>query len=354
MRINSVLFLCTALMAGCATSAPPSPANTSLIFDGQTPLADLTSFSLVYTNRGLEAPQATTLTQSIDILVDYDVVFIGEMHRHPGNHLAQMQLFRAIHERAPNVSLSMEQFERDVQPVVDDYLAGRIGESLFIDKTRAWGNYRTSYRPLVEYAKEYGLPVIASNAPEKVVRCVGLEGRAFLERMEPDQRLWVADTLSLGAGAYRDKFMGFVQGDAAHGGDPNADEQDEVKPPSENALRSYAAQVTRDDTMAESIARHLVAHPGRKVVHLGGSFHSDSFLGTVKRVKTRRPEAKIAVISPHTVKSGQDISLDDESLASGTFVLLIRELPEAYASDDEMRAAIKRLMGTREERICKL
>jgi uncharacterized iron-regulated protein len=354
MRVKSALFLCTALMAGCATSAPPSPANNGSIFSVQTPPADLTAFSLVYTDRGLVTPRAATLAQSADILVGYDVVFIGEMHRHPGNHLAQMQLFRSIHERASNVSLSMEQFERDVQPVVDDYLAGRTGERLFIEKARAWGNYRTSYRPLVEYAKEHGLPVIASNAPEEVVRCVGLEGRVFLDRMAPHQRNWVAKTLSLGAGAYRDKFMGFVQGDAAHGGDPDAEENDEAKTPSENALRSYAAQVTRDDTMAASITRHLAAHPGRKVVHLNGSFHSDSFLGTVERVKARRPEAKIAVVSPYTVESGGDVALDSENFASGTFILLIQELPEAYASDEEMRAAIKRQMDSREERVCEL
>ena len=354
MRVRLALCLCTALLTGCAAHAPSTSASEGTIIYVHTPLPDLTAFSLVYTDRGTAVPRTTTVEQAADILVSYDVIFLGEMHRHPGNHLAQMRLFRAIHARAPGVSLSMEQFQRDIQPVVDDYLAGRIGESPFAVNARAWDNYRTSYRPLVEYAKTHGLPVIAANAPGKVVRCVGLDGAAFLDRMPLDQRGWAAAALTLGAGAYRDKFMGFLQGDAGHGGDPDDEDSGEIKPPSEGALRSYDAQVTRDDTMAESIALHLTAHPDRKVVHLNGSFHSASFLGTVERVKARKPGAKIAVVSPLTVESGASTALSDEDKRSGTFVLLLRELPEAYASDEEMRAAIKRQVATSEKRGCEL
>ncbi len=359
MRQTSALFFYALLFTGCAATAPvtfnsPAAVSGSPVDDKSEPLPDMTAFSLIYTDGGATPARTMTVDQAADILSGFDVIFIGEMHRHPGSHLAEMQLFRAIHERAPNVSLSMEQFERDTQPIVNNYLAGTIGENPFIEDARAWANYRTSYRPLVEYAKKHDLPVIAANAPEKVVRCVGLEGEAFLSRMTPDQRSWAAATLNLDAGPYRDKFMGFVQGDAAHGGDPDAVEPGESKPPSEGALRSYAAQVTRDDTMAESITAHLAAQPGRKVVHLNGSFHSDSFLGTVERLEVRRPEARIAVVSPFTVIPGAEARLTDKDKQAGTFVLLLQELPEAYATDEEMNAAIKRQMEAREKRVCEL
>ncbi len=363
MRLKSAALLWPMLLTGCVSatdSALTGPPEAGLESGRISPitLADMTAFALVDTREGVHEPTPMSVEKTADILSTFDVVFLGEMHRHPGNHLAQMQLFRAIHERAPETALSMEHFERDVQPVVDKYLAGDIGEAPFISDARAWANYRTSYRPLVEYAKEHGLTVIAANAPEDVVRCVGLEGAAFLERMSPDQRRWVAAILNTGPGAYRDKFMGFVQGDAAHGGDPDAAKEDgedaTPQPPSEGAMRSYAAQVTRDDTMAESIADYLTAHPGHKVVHLNGSFHSNTFLGTVERVQMRLPDAKIAVVSPYTVKSGEAAAFDEEDMTLGTFLLVLRELPEAYASDEEMSAAIKRQMAAREERVCKL
>lgn len=347
MRQTSALLFSVLLTSGCA--APGGP-----FYDGSAQLTDMTSFSLTYTGGGTVPAKTMTVAQAADILSGFDVIFIGEMHRHPGNHLAQMQLFRAIHERTPNVTLSMEQFERDTQPIVNDYLAGRIGENPFIRGARAWDNYRTSYRPLVEYAKTNGLAVIAANAPDKVVRCVGIEGESFLARMAADQRGWAAATLTLGDSAYRDKFMSFIHGSPAHGGHKDAKESNGIKPPSEGALRSYAAQVTRDDTMAESINGHLSTYANRKVVHLNGSFHSDSFLGTVDRVKKRSPNVKIAVVSPYTLEPGTKAILTDDDKKSGTFVLLLQGLPETYATDEEMNAAIKRQMAGRKNRVCEL
>jgi uncharacterized iron-regulated protein len=324
-------------LSGCA-NAPPVDT-----------FGDLTSYALV---RADNATQSLTVTQAADVLASYDVIFLGELHRHPGNHLAEMALFRAIHERAPSLSLSMEQFERDVQPAVDDYLAGRTGETPFMSASRAWNNYATSYRPLVEYAKAHKLPLIAANAPEKVVRCVGREGADFLKRMTPEQRGWAAADLHLNEGPYRDKFLGFVGSDAGHGGDGSKDKAAQRPPPSESALRSFAAQVTRDDTMAESIALHLQKNPGRKVVHINGAFHSASFLGTVERLQARMPQLKIAVVNP--IQVGGDSKVDQGDLKTGTLLLLIGRLPEDYATDAEMNAAIKKQIAARAASKCEL
>ena len=316
-------------------------------------LPDLTSYVLMRTDASARATEPASVQQAADVLAAYDVIFIGEAHQHPGNHLAEMALFRAIHERNSALSLSMEQFERDVQPVLDDYLAGKIGENPFTSRARAWNNYTTSYRPLVEYAKAHKLPVIAANAKEEVIRCIGREGIAMLARLTPEQRAWAAADINLQDGPYKDKFLGFAGGDAGHGGDASK-EKTERKPPSETALRSFAAQVTRDDTMAESIALHLQKNPGRKVVHLTGSFHAESFLGTVERLKLRMPNLKIAVVNPEFADDPNKLAVSPQLAKTGTFILLIRELPDFYANDDEMSAAIKKQMETRSRNQCTL
>ncbi len=335
-------------LAGCATLAPDDAGRLTAA------VPDLTAYALIHTDGGMMEPTLTTVVKAAETLSGYDVVFVGEAHRHPGNHLAEMALFRAIHERVGAVTLSMEQFERDVQAVVDEYLAGKIGETPFIDKSRAWDNYATSYRPLVEYAKEHHLPVVAANAPEMVVRCVGREGPAFLARMKPEQRGWAAAALHLENGPYRDKFLGFVGGDAGHGGDPGADKAATARPPSESALRSFAAQVTRDDTMAESIAHHLQANPGRKVIHINGAFHSDSFLGTVERLKLRMPGLKIAVVNPVEPEDVARPALTTADGKTGTFVLMLRPLPEPYATDEEMKAAVTKQLAARTKTRCEM
>ena len=348
MRLLAAGIIAAYCLAGCAMMQPHDSSHLNVA------LPDLTAYVLIRTDGGTREPTVVTVAQAADALAHYDVVFLGESHRHPGNHLAEMALFRAIQERVGAVTLSMEQFERDVQPVVDEYLAGKIGETPFLGESRAWDNYATSYRPLLEYAKEHHLPVLAANAPEMVVRCVGREGPAFLARMKPEQRGCAAATVHLEDGPYKNKFLGFVGGDAGHGGDPNAEKATGNKPPSERALRSYAAQVTRDDTMAESIARHLQTHPGRKVIHINGAFHSDSFLGTVERLKARLPNLKIAVVNPIEPEDMGHPALTVADAKTGTFVLMLRPQPEPYATDDEMKAAVAKQMAARAKTRCEM
>lgn len=326
------------MLSACATPSAPPPAK----------LADMTEYILVHTDAGARAPEAMSVASAADVLKNYDVVFIGELHRHPGNHLAEMALFRALHERDANVSLSLEQFERDVQGTLDAYLAGKIGEEPLKSEGRAWDNYPVSYRPLVEYAKTHKLPVIAAEAPTMVVRCVGQEGPEFLARMKPEQRNWAAAQLNLQDGPYKDKFLKFAGGDGSHGEGQTDDARKAA------TLRSFAAQVTRDDTMAESIYLHRQKNPGRKVVHLNGTFHSESFLGTAERLKMRDPAVRIAVVSPVEVKDPRNLAVSADEAKLGTFVLQILPQPEAYASMDEMRAAIKKQMSFRQNNKCEL
>jgi uncharacterized iron-regulated protein len=328
-----------AVLGACATGVP-APAPSAL--------KDLTDFALMHTDGGKTAPKPMSVTQAADVLKDFDVIFIGEEHRHPGNHLAQMALFRAIQERSANVSLSLEQFERDVQPIVDDFMAGKIGEQPLRTKARAWDNYPVSYRPLVEYARAKNLPVIAAEAPNAVIRCVGEKGAAFLGTMKPEQRGWAAATLHLNDGPYKEKYMRFAAGDGSHG--EGADKEKAAQA----AQRSFEAQVTRDDTMAESIYLHLQKNPGRKVVHLNGSFHSESFLGTAERLQWRDEKLKIAVVNPVAVKVGDALKVSDEDAKTGTFVLLIGQTPKSYANMDEMRAAIREQMKFRSDNKCDL
>ncbi|MDX2143232.1 MAG: ChaN family lipoprotein [Rhodospirillaceae bacterium] len=349
IRRTLCLLLISTALAACGARAPGPEATASPTMTKSFDLVDLTEFRLFFTGGGTAAPRHMSVAEAADVLKDYDVIFIGEAHRHPGNHIAQMALFRAIQERAPNVSLSLEQFERDVQHVVDDFMAGKIGEEPFRKASRAWDNYPGSYRPLVEYAKERGLPVIAAEAPTMVVRCVGQQGPEFLDKMKPENRGWAAAKLHLQDGPYKDKYMRFLIGDSGHGENAAKDNA-----PSAAQLRSFAAQVTRDDTMAESIYRHLQKNPGRKVVHLNGSFHSESFLGTAERLQLRDPKLKIAVVNPIQIKPGAKAEVSAADAKTGTFVLLIREAPKGYVSAEEERAAVMEQMKFRGASKCEL
>jgi len=300
-------------------------------------LNDLTSFALMRSDG--PAPTAITLDEAADALKEFDVIFLGEFHDHPGNHLAEMALFSALHARAPALSLSLEQFERDVQSVVDDYMADKIGEETLKRNARAWDNYPEAYRPLVEFAKENRLPVIAANAPASFVRCVGQDGPDALSRAAPDRRGFAAAELHLDTRLYKDKFLTFLREDGLHG-EPNPDTS---KGPTPAEERSFAAQVTRDDTMAESIFLHLQRNPGRKVVHVTGNFHVEGFLGTAERLAFRAPQLKVAVVAPVEIENPRAPELKVSDAAAGNFLVLLRATPKRYATEAEEKADIERM-----------
>lgn len=236
----------------------------------------------------IESPSGVpySLNELANALGDYDVILVGEWHTHPGIHLFEAQLLATLAARYPATALSLEQFSRAEQTTLDAYLAGDIGENTFIENSNAWPNYVSDYRPLIEIARQDALPVIAANAPQSIVRCVGREGENYLSRLPEEKRGWVARSLSKGDSPYKEKFFAAM----FHG--------DESK-----TLNQYLAQITWDDTMAESIVNFLAAHPGYKVMQVAGAFHVEAGLGIASRITARNPDLKVAIISPQSVES---------------------------------------------------
>jgi uncharacterized iron-regulated protein len=309
---------------------------------------DFYDTAFVLTGDGKAAPRLVDLAQVADALAGFDVVFYGERHSHPGVHLQQMYLLRALVERNPRWVLSLEQFERDVQGIVDDYLARRIGETTLIDKSRAWNNYAASYRPLLLFAREHELSVVAAEAPGWAISCVGQWGPTILDRFTPLERTWVAAEVHVEPGAYQDKFMDFMGSSEAHGGGKTATPEAAAR-----AQRSFAAQVARDDTMAESIERALQQHPGYKVLHLTGSFHSEAFLGTVERLRMLDPKLKVAVIDPVEVDDPHSPAFAADSLKGGTVLQLVYPNPDSFAEGEDTSASMKTMAHVHHMNRCK-
>ena len=339
-----------------SSSAPPA-AHTRLTgtlraadgrYELDRPLVDFYDSALIVTGAGETAPRPVTVAQAAEMLAGFDVVFYGESHSHAGVHLGQMNLLLELYRRDPRWVLSMEQFERDVQSVVDDYLAGRIGEAALIDKGRAWNNYATSYRPLIIFAMEHHLPVVAAEAPGWAVSCVAQWGPEILGQFTPLERSWVAADLHVMPGAYRDKYLEFLGSSPTHGGGAASTPEAET-----HAQRSFSAQALRDDTMAESIAGALQRHPGYKVLHLTGSFHSSQFLGTVERLRLRDPTLKIAVIDPVEVENPGAPGFAADTVSGGTVLQLIYPIPEDYVDGEDMGAMQAKMAHAHEANRCK-
>ncbi|VAW02270.1 hypothetical protein MNBD_ALPHA01-1995 [hydrothermal vent metagenome] len=358
-QIAGITMAMTFLVSACSrdaitndiSSAPAAPAIT-LVGDKYVLPSEIKSFSdfiLVETQLGDLSPRVVDLDRVVDDMAQYDVVFVGEAHGHAASHYVQSKIFSGLYERHNDLALSMEQFERSAQPIVDQYLAGEIGEETLVHDGKAWPHYRSSYRPMVEFARRKGLAVIAAEVPGNMVSCVGEEGPAFLDRLTGEPRSWIARELNTEDGVYKDRYFAFLAKAAGHsvGGEGMTEEEK-----AEKRFRRFSAQVSRDDTMAESINDHMKANPGRKVMHINGSFHSAAMLGTVERLKMRSPDLKLANIHPIMVDDPENPSFDASLVGEGQYLLLIYPTPKRFVKMSNISAFIKRTKSKIDENRC--
>jgi len=249
--------------------------------------------------------EETTIEAAADALVRRDVVFFGELHNSKDAHSDELELLQELYARRPDLVLSFEMFERDRQGVVDDYLAGRIDEPHFRVQSRPWPNY-ADYRPLIEFAKEHHLPVVASCIPWKTAVQFGKDGK------EPEPSASVAREWSAPADAYRARFAKTMQSHMKK--DDSSDTME----------RMYRSQCLRDDTMAEAIAdAHLrFRHRHAMILHFCGAFHSDYGQGTVERVIARVPSISVGIITTTQPEPTDHFDLKDQH-ARANYILVV-------------------------------
>lgn len=224
-------------------------------------------------------------------LARVDAAFLGEFHDDPGTHRLQLAILEGTARRRDGkVVLALEMFERDVQPRLDAYLAGDIDEPEFLSTARPWPNYASDYRPMVEFAKANGWPVIAGNIPRRLASQVARRGLAALDSLSDADRVFAATTNTCPRDEYWTRFQGVMGDMSGHGMQLSPEQLGQM------VWRMYEAQCVKDEAMGEVVARALSEH-NTLVLHPNGAFHSDFRLGTVARVVHRAPRAAVQVVS---------------------------------------------------------
>ena len=266
LRLLSLLTAMTVFSAaGMAGATAPAPAAEKapavLWIDGAT-------------------QKAVSTAEMLDGLKEYQVIFFGEFHDSQPIHDAELDVLKGL-------VLSMEMFERDVQTTMDDYLAGTLSEELFLSQSRPWPQYMTAYKPMVEFAKEKGIPVLTGNIPRRMAAAYA-KARSLDGVAAADKR-YLPKVHAAGSDAYRTKFAATMAGmNDMPGG---------MKVPEAMVQPMFMAQCLKDDAMAESIAEYLDDHGDAVVYHVVGNFHSEGHLGAVEKLHGLRPDLKIAVIN---------------------------------------------------------
>ena len=233
-------------------------------------------------------------------LAGADVVFVGEQHDDPNTHLLEHAILDGLRRRRVAATISLEMFERDVQPTLDKYLAGSLTEAEFLEDSRPWPRYATDYRPIVEFAKAQSWPVVAANVPRRYASEVANTGKSALDALAAPDRAMAARDLQCPRDGYFERFAKAMSGHTGADGKASQTESTAAAQGLADAKleRYYWSQCVKDETMAESIAQAFErrANDG-PVVHFNGAFHSDFGTGAVERTRRRLSGRRVAIVT---------------------------------------------------------
>ena len=235
-----------------------------------------------------------------------DVVLFGELHNDPIAHWMQFELTKDLYGLVgEKLVLGAEMFEADGQLIMDEYFAGIITEKKFEEEMRLWNNYKTDYKPMVEFARDSGLRFVATNIPRRYANTVFNLGLDTLNSLTD-----IAKTFMMPLPVLYDTTLASYS--ALSGGGPMG---------GHGSPNLRDAQAVKDATMAFFILENL-RHEGT-FLHFNGAYHSDDYEGIGYFLKMLRPELTIVTIS--TVNQGDISSLEEENEGKADYILAVPE-----------------------------
>jgi len=237
-----------------------------------------------------------------------DIVFYGELHNDPVSHWLELEVTKDLHRlKADKLMLGAEMFERDDQLIINEYLNDMYESGKFEPEAKLWRNYKTDYKPLLEFAKENKLRFIATNIPRRYASMVNRSGFEILDSLSDEAKKYIAPlpiSYDPELKGYKDMLdMGSGNG-MAH---------------ANNNLPK--AQAIKDATMAFSILQHW--EKGSTFIHFNGSYHSRNFEGIIWYLLQSRPDLKIVTIE--TVLQEDISELKEENLGIASYVVCVPE-----------------------------
>lgn len=230
------------------------------------------------------------------------VVLFGEYHNNAISHWLELELTKDLADKN-KIILGAEMIEADNQKQLDQFLKGEINQKQLDSTARLWPNYKTDYKPLVEFAKENNIPFIATNIPRRFASIVSKKGFEGLENLILEERTWIAPLPIF----YDSELPGYVNmmkmmGDHASPNMPKA-------------------QAIKDATMAYFIQKNLKEKS--IFIHFNGTYHSDNFEGIYWYLKKAAPNLEILTIATIEQKELKKISTEDYNKAD--YILVIDE-----------------------------
>ncbi|MDX9847748.1 MAG: ChaN family lipoprotein [Tenuifilaceae bacterium] len=235
------------------------------------------------------------------------VILFGELHDNPIAHWLQLELTKYLYElKGPALVLGAEMFESDNQLIIDEYLNGLITQGRFEAEVRLWNNYKTDYKPLMEFAKEKNLFFLATNIPRRYASMVATGGFEALEKLSKDAKRYIAPLPP----AYDAELPGYKAMLSMMGMPGKAGSSNDNFP---------KAQAIKDATMGWVISDNLTSN--NTIIHYHGTYHSNNYEGIVWYVNHYKPNTAISTIA--TVLQNDVSKLDEGNKNLADYIIVV-------------------------------
>ena len=231
-----------------------------------------------------------------------DVVLFGEIHDNSLVHWLQLEFTKDLAQRKPLV-LGAEMLEADNQKQLDQYLKGEINQKQLDSSARLWKNYKTDYKPLVDFAKDKKINFIATNVPRRFASLVFKKDLVALDSLSALEKSWIAP-LPIEFDINLPGYKGMMSMQGGHAGE-----------------KMPKAQAIKDATMAYFINKNRKENS--IFVHYNGTYHSDNYEGI--NWYLRKLDADIQIVTIAMVEQKDISKLEAEHYNKADFILVIDE-----------------------------
>ena len=238
--------------------------------------------------------QVDTLAEIMTQLAEERVILVGETHTRYDHHLVQLEILKQLHQQSRNLALGVEWFQQPFQQHLDDFIAGKTSEEEMLHQTEYFERWRYDYRlyrPIMQYAREHKIPVIALNASRELTSALSQSG---FDDLPSELKAQLPSSYDWSDKAYEKRLRNVFDSHPEYPG--------EFK----DFLRG---QLTWDESMAEGAAEFLKDNPETRMLVLAGSGHIEYGSGIPSRIKRRRD------INMSTVLVSQDFRTASSQIA---------------------------------------
>ncbi|HEB61867.1 MAG TPA: iron-regulated protein, partial [Bacteroidetes bacterium] len=221
-----------------------------------------------------------------------DVVLFGELHNNSIDHWMELQVAKSLFHKDSLLQIGAEMYESDNQLILDEYMKGYIKKTYFEDEMRLWKNYKTDYKPVLEFAKANNIGFYATNVPRRYAGVVGKKGFEGLAELSDEARSYCAP-LPVPFDTLAPNYDEMMTMDTGHG--------------MGISVNFVKAQAIKDATMAYFISKNL--KKGYTFLHYQGDFHSKNHGAISWYLNKYMPGLKIVTLS---TQESKDLDFKDE------------------------------------------